>query len=223
MKLSNLGDGFAKQLQVNLQLIGGFSKESSTDSGRLFCERVQEIVEETAKREFEPIRRTGLVELCSAIEYQFKVTIVEWAEANSKVLTGLENVKVRLPAEALLEGSQRERLHALVDWIYQDVSSANGHLKKICAIVGKHLKSKSDLFSKSLSEVKQEVFDQAFVVRNCLVHDGGIVNSRVSKILHQKIGDELHLSKTTMSAFLSEVEKVSDAIFRVSVDGSILD
>ena len=110
-----------------------------------------------------------------------KNILVQWMEPTGKWVKALDSARIRFKATDFLLASERERKFAIADELGNAGAATNGYFEKIEKLFSLHLPLFSKEFAKLNLDVSRADFNTAFVVRNCLIHDGGLANYQVAQ------------------------------------------
>ena len=209
-------------VQVQFQINNRFEKQGEPSAYETAAERVMEIAHELSENDFQLLRRSSLVGICSAFEHLVKSLIVEWAELEPDKVNGLDTIRLSVQASDFLESDLRDRLFLVADRIYLDTSTNRGHLEKVRLIVGNHLPQQTRRFESKMQEVPKNDFNQAFLVRNCIVHHGACVNRQLSRQPGFELGNPVEISAAMLGRYFSAIQKAGDALADCSFLANVL-
>ena len=158
----------------------------------------------TARREFDDdfvrLRRATLVAICSAFEYLIKAAYVDQASSDpTEAGRRLDNVNVKLWASEVVGLDATERWYLVADRLFD-------HLGEKARGVGDRARRMLIEFApadpvrtkgveEAFSGPRLRKLNEAFLVRNCLVHNGGRVNAALSRASGRAYGDLLVLDR----------------------------
>ena len=175
---------------------------------------VQECAQEERLSDFETVRKSALVSGCSALEHLFKAFFVEWAEFDQSKVDAALSRQVRISGQEYLSQEPRDRLFILADKIYQDMPGKS-QLDRMTAYVKEMVPHTSDEFIQSVAKLNARNFNEAFAVRNCLVHHGARVNQLLSKFPNFELGESIKLTPEMIGRYFAALFAVSDALSTV--------
>lgn len=137
--------------------------------------------------QFATLRGLTLVSACGALEYLLKATFVDLAATDLGAATKrINSLKLRLPAADVLGLQPVEQWHQIADAallsLGQDFPRMHSRASALLLKYAPNPWGEDDHrhLSGALTEPKQRLLDEAFLVRNCLVHGGGKVSSTLA-------------------------------------------
>jgi hypothetical protein len=162
----------------------------------------------TARREFEDdfvrLRRSTLVSMCSAFEYVVKATYVDQASSDP-VEAGrrLEGVNVKLRASEVVGLDATERWYLVADRLFDHLGEASNIRLRGFGERARRLLTEFVPSDKARTKGIEEAFhgetlarlNEAFLVRNCFVHNGGRVNNALASEAGKVRGEMLVLDR----------------------------
>jgi hypothetical protein len=175
----------------------------------------------TAERErgLETMRRLTLVSVCGALEYLVKAVLVDQAaidpDAASSLLT---KAKVKLNASEVLGLTSLEQWFVIADRLYEQLAEPYPltHERSVRMLtefapfpLGEDQKAH---VVKALTKDQIRCFNEAFLVRNCLVHNGGKVNSPLARFARKQRGDLIVLDSKYGTPLLNSIGKFATTI-----------
>ena len=149
--------------------------------------------------------------MCAALESLMKNILVQCMEPRGNWVKTLDSVKIRFKATDFLLASERERKFVIADELWKDGTAANGHFEKVEKLFSLHLPHFSKEFAKLTSDVSSADFNMAFVVRNCLVHDGGLANNQVAQHTEFAVGEKIILPNVLAGRLFNAIEGTGNA------------
>lgn len=179
--------------------------------------RAIDVASDLVSSNFQVLRRSSLISLCAALEHLLKSVLVEWSEFAPEKIAGLEQVKISIHASDFLEAEQRDRLFLVADKLYQDASSAKSYFEKLRAIFRTHLPDQTAALAIELKNISENDVNEAFLIRNCLVHHGAKVSRFLSSRTEMEHGSPIILSAKSLGRYFDAIEKLADAVVSCSV------
>ena len=199
------------KLQALLAVKTSFSASVDKEAIDRFVARIMENAEGHSDQGFHTFRATALISMCAALESLIKNILVQWMDPTGQQVKALDSTKIRFKATDLLLASERERKFADADVLWKDGSAANGHFEKVEKLFSLHLPHSSKEFTKSTSDISRADFNTAFVVRNCLVHDGGLANNQVAQHTKFAVGEKIILTNVFAGRLFKAIEGTGSA------------
>lgn len=216
--MANDPDGAAK-LGVQLQMKQGFRKHGTTYNST--AETVFDWVSSERGRDFATLRRSSLVAACAAFENVAKSFFVEWVEWDSTSVEGALSRRVSLHGDELLL-DERDRLFIFADSLYKEAKGKT-FSEKLNAFVREVIPKKYNLFATEMEKVASERFDEAFLIRNCIVHRGGNADRRLAAKIGVAEGAEIELSGNRMQGLLGALIGAASALVSRSPVSDVMD
>ena len=204
-------DASKEKLRTLLAIKTSFSPNVDKEAIDGFVARIMENAEVHSDRGFHTFRATSLVSMCAALETLMKNILVQWMEPTGKWVKALDSAKIRFKATDFLLASERERKFAIADELWNAGAATNGHFEKIEKLFSLHLPLFSKEFAKLNSGVSRADFNTAFVVRNCLVHDGGLANSHVTQHTEFEVGERIVLTNVFAGRLFNAIQATAGA------------
>jgi hypothetical protein len=168
-------------------------------------------------RSFTTYRKFVLISACAAMEHLWKATFVEATLRDSGVLAELD-VKLTLAPADVIGLTDEEKLFAVADELYRSPSRHRknwSHFDRFDYLVASLLPlsaSRRLEVQAWLKETDKELFNEAFQVRNRLVHGGGLADRRLGARLNFQTGEDVALTPSAVDGYLSNFEYVGTAL-----------
>jgi len=203
----------AALLEAQLKLNAGFVQNATKASSSNAADRAIEVARNLVESDFQVLRRSGLIGLCASLEHLVKCIIVEWSELAPQKVHGLEHLKISLQASDFLEADQRDRFFLIADKIYQEAQSSRGHADKIRNIMRTNLPDQYDIFKSEASAINELDLNEAFLVRNCLVHHGAKVNRPLAKLDGFELGAPITITAKSLGRYFEAIDQMGSSLF----------
>lgn len=178
----------------------------STDTFDSYRERAQGVLESIAAerdRDFQVIRGSALTAACAAFEYAVKATLVSQAELCPSDVSGLPSI---------------EQQFANADQLFRQLAK-NSNLKamhkRVRQLVLEHAKLTDEhkaAFAKVVDTIDGERLDEGFLVRHCLVHNGGRVSTDLARIPGYEVGCAIEFGAGDVDRMLDPMRAVVRAL-----------
>lgn len=203
-------------LATNVRLRKGLDTVSA-DSAIHHAVAMRETMEAEKGRNFEVIRGSALIAVCGAFEYLLKATFVDQALSDPKAAATLLSAakhKISLTdflgttpieqwyliAESLLVSfTERSRLLQAERWLMEYI-----HLPDRDMLIPR--------FQKVFNELDRSKFDEAFLIRSCLVHNGGRVDRSLALQTRRVQGARIGLGDGTLGPLLAPLQTLADQL-----------
>ena len=180
------------------------------------------------ERDFETLRRVTLVSLCGALEYLIKAVIVDQAAYDiGKATKLLIKKNVKLSASEVMGLTPTEQWFTVADRLYDALSESDPLMYPRAVRLlneftflpfGKDQQSHIDTI---LNADESRLLNEAFLVRNCLVHNGGRVSSALSRFSGLKRSDLIELDRRYGSSLLKTIRKFAIGLNSVWLAGAL--
>ena len=180
------------------------------------AEAMLESMLEEQKRGYEVIRGAALTAACGAFEYLVQAAFVSQAAADpGEAAKRFADSKIKLLASDVLGTSEREQWYAIADELFEHAGKTH---KSMCKRVENYLIGYTYLFEpeKDAARIRRDFealdgrsFDEAFLVRNCLVHNGGRVSSQLAKHSGRLMGQPIEFDKAMLGRLLKPIRDIA--------------
>lgn len=141
---------------------------------------------EEGARGYEVIRGSALIAACGAFEYLIKAVFVDQATIQpDKAADLLTGTKIRMPASDVLGLPLVEQWYAIADELFKLPADGqmHGRVKRMLSeyVYLPQGAEQRLLLVEALADVDIHKFNEAFLIRNCLVHNGGRVSLELAR------------------------------------------
>ena len=175
----------AAQFQMRLRADPKYTADSLAE----VSDRILENIDTEANGGFAVMRQSALVGSCASFEYLVKAFFVDGAlAAPALAAEKLSTLRIRLDAAEVLGLEQVEQWFAIADRLMEDVGKAHPTMSaRIQRFLLDHTHlPNGELHRKEIRQTFDELdnrcFNEAFLVRNCVVHNGGRTDSRLARL-----------------------------------------
>lgn len=206
-------------IAASVRLRKGMSPELSAEQVDGHATLVLDILAAERKRDFDVVRASALVAVCGAFEYLVKATFVDQAAGDRQQAAGLlAKTRLRVAATDVLGVSVSEQWFAIADRLFEHLSEAHPQmhdrvqkflLNFTCMPYGD---SQKKPLKDVLDRVDSSKFNEAFLVRNCLVHNGGRVSTQLARVARLTVGDPISLSRPDLQPMLLPIRELAQAL-----------
>lgn len=219
VNLVAVSPGIEHQLAAQVAVHRGIRAKAS----RARLEAAAETLIDAARVErdsgFQALRGATLVAACGALEYLVKATLVDQASHDPhKVAALLADLKVSLSASDVLGLTQIEQWRAVADEVFIKLGAQTKamHARMMRMLTEFSLldmgEPQSQQIRKFLSPEEVRRFNEAYLVRHCLVHNGQRVSSPLARVRGYRLGDVVELEAKRVAPLLSALQKMADGI-----------
>lgn len=194
LKIVSRQQDYVENIQVLMHQKNSFDPQKVE---KITPELIRGIMEGAGKiesEEFSLLCRNTLVALCGGLESLVKDYVAAYFLHEPERLRHFDGRSFRLPISSVIFGTDEERARVLVDELYRDEGAKQGHARRFLRLLG-YLDPKWD--TKTASKVSSDL-DEAYEVRNAIVHHGGRVDQRLaSKVssLDLEVGSPIDLNE----------------------------
>ncbi len=204
IKIVSRQDPLAENILALLHTKHHFTPERIKGITLNLVKRLIDDAKQTEHEEFFLICRNTLVALCGGLENLVKDVVAQELLENPSFLEKLGKRQLRIPASDLLAGTDEERARLLVDTLYFEESTKNGHVEKFMRLF-EYIDRKGEM---EVEEKVKSAIDEAFEVRNVIVHRGSKVDKRLKdrvKNFDQEIGEFVNLRNARFQSYRSAI------------------
>lgn len=191
-------------------------KSPDGDSYFRRAQRMSEAMAAERERGYQVIRGSALIAVCAAFEYLIKATFVSQAAYNPRAAAGLlANTKINMRAGDVLGMPETEQWFVIADALFTELAKSDPpmHSRVRRFLVDytylPERPTQLPAMTKALDGVVDDrKFDEAFLTRNCLVHNGGRVSTPLARFTKQPVG-ELIVFRDGVSPLLKPMAKLA--------------
>ncbi len=176
---------------------------------------VLNVVNEERDRKYEIVRSSTLIAVCGAFEYLAKAAFVDKAAMNpAEAATLLGNAKIRLAAAEVLGTPSSEQWFTIADRLFEQLAERYPRMHErlrhyLLDYAYVPHKVERNYLTKALGAADVGAFNEAFLVRNCMVHKGGRVSSQLARMTGQPAGAEIPLDKEYLTRLLGPIRELA--------------
>ena len=174
---------------------------------------------EERDRGFHVIRGSALIAACAAFEYLIKATFVSQALIRpSAAATLLADTKLKVPVSSVLGAPPMEQWFANADQLFEQMPDPPRKM---------HLRVRRFLLDYTYVENRDEdlsalrlifdtmdvaTLDEAFLTRNCLVHNGGRVSTALALQTQRPVGEPISFDARVLAPMLNPMRELAGAL-----------
>lgn len=214
-KLMLSGDHAKDQIVAHLQVSAGF--DPKTDKSRL-SDQSADLVEwanEERRTDFQGIRRAYLIGACGALEHLAKCCFVAWVEEDSEIFERIQSKRLSFSLDEYLTGESQDRAFVAADRVFQAIEIRR-HFQKFCTYVCQLVPTRYEDELASFKDVNAADFDEAFSVRNRLVHHGARADLRLGQAFSITSGQPLQVKRAHAKRYMQAMDAMAAAIAGVT-------
>lgn len=209
--IPEVSDLIRARIQVRLGVDPKYSAELLDQAAG----RVLHGLNEERDRGFETIRGSTLVAVCGAFEHLVKAAFVDQAALNpAEAAALLSKAKIRLAAAEVLGMSSSEQWFAIADRLFEQLAEPHPRMHDrlkhylLDYTYHSHQLDKGYLDGE-LGKVDADALNEAFLVRNSVVHRGGRVSSQLARVTKQPAGEAVILDKNYLRRLLAPIRALA--------------
>ena len=207
-----LGNDHAKdQIEAHLQVAAGFDPKTERSRLHKFGVELIDLAHKENETEFQGIRRAYLVNACGALENLAKCCFVSWVGEDPEVTERVQARRMSFTLSEFLYGDHQDRVFAAADRVFQEV---DGHrpFNRFCSYLRPLVPAQFADRLSSLEEINAECFNEAFLIRNRLVHHGASADVRLSKKFGISKGEPLIISRDHVAGYMRTLDAMASVI-----------
>lgn len=206
-------------LATSLRLKRGMHSADTFEAFAKGAQSIHEAMEDERDRGFRVIRGSALIAACAAFEYLVKATFVSQAAFDPAAAAQLlVDTRLKVPASDFLGAPAREQWFAIADELFEHMPTPP---RQVHQRIRRFLLEYTYVADrdKDLSEVKQ-IFErmdvaklnEAFLTRNCLVHNGGRVSSALAGHAGRSVGVPIEFEAGLLGPMLKPMRDLADTL-----------
>ena len=204
-------DGIQPRILAILKALNGFPPEKDQEHWGEFVDNLIAWAHEEQENDFQGVRRSALVSTCSALEYSAKCLFVARAELEPASLDAISTKRLSVSLGDYVSAAPRDRYFALADKLFQEVES-KWHFDKFSNFVKTIAPELHTEYIASLLGIAKNDFNEAFAVRNCVVHHGSRVSTFMSRIDGIAAGGSIRITLESQKRYARAMNSVAEAI-----------
>jgi len=174
-------------------------------------------------RGFQIMRSSTLIAACAAFEYVVKATFVKQAmddaESAASLLANIPRIKIRLDAADVLGAKETELWYTVADEIFLQLERDEQH-KSMHRRVRRFLIECTPLaadhraaLGAAIDAYDGHAFDESFLTRNSLVHNGRRVSRDLSRLTGRPMGHPVEFDNGQLDRMLAPMRSVVGQLY----------
>ncbi len=182
---------------AGLRLNRGMSLDYTSAQFDSYVAKVFADVEREKSAGYSTILSSALVAACGAFDYLLKVTFVDQALlGRGEAATLLPKRKLTLSAAEVLASPETEQWFLIADRLFEQLGEDQLPDVRVKALLGKHTylpqgAEQEQSIAEVFKKLNIEKFNDAFLIRNCIVHFGGRVNAKLAHYSGRTLGQPI--------------------------------
>lgn len=194
-------------------LTKGFTVEIDHQRLKDIAKAVSDFAVSQQKNNFQDYRHFAIVGICSALEYSLKCLFIDFAQSKKLRLERFADKSVNINAwEFVSLEREEDRLNLLADKLYQDASAKKSAFDKFKYYLSEIIGCSGSAWKEAIGKVDTDKFNEAFLVRNCIVHHGAKINSLLGKKSGFEIGSKIVIDKKLLEGYFSAIRLMGDSL-----------
>lgn len=194
-----------------------------TDTKEAVAEAAAMVLEAASKEregEFQVVRSQALMAMCAAVEHLVKATVVDRAEEDlASAAALLARSKIKVPAHEVLASDGKELRFSVVDALLKSLGETEPlAYPRMVKLLREYCHSPyADVHKKEIGSLledaaQQRQFNEAFLVRNCLVHNGGRVSATLSHFTKELRGSAIALDNARTTTLMRSLRDFATSL-----------
>lgn len=204
-------------ISTSVRLRLGMTPDLTSERADDHADQILETLAAEKARDYEVIRGSALVAVCGAFEYLVKATFVDQAAcAPQQAAALLAKSKIRLSANEVLGTSVSEQWFAIADRLFEQMAESHPQMyqrvQRLLLDFTAVDQAQTNMLRKSFKRADPKKFNEAFLVRNCLVHNGGRVGAQLARASGLSVGDPISLARPRLQVMLRPIRELAQAL-----------
>ena len=206
-------------LATSLRLKRGMQSTDTSESLARGAQSIHEAMVDERDRGFRVIRGSALITACAAFEYLVKATFVSQAAFDPTAAAGLlVDTRLKVPASDVLGAPATEQWFAIADQLFEQMPSPPRQMHQRVrrflleyTYVADRDRDLSDVM-RIFEDMDSAKLDEAFLIRNCLVHNGGRVSSALARHTRRPVGVLIEFEAGLLGPILKPMRDLADTL-----------
>lgn len=208
-------DEIEPKILAYLQGAHGFPPDQTPEQWGDYVSDLIAWAHDERKTEFQGTRRSAVVATCSALENSAKCLFVARAELDPTTLESIATKRVSVSVSDYVNLAERDRYFALADKLFQDTDS-KWHFDKFSNYVKLIAPEMHANFDAQTKDIEKTDFNEAFSVRNCIVHHGARATKALSTFAQFPIGTDVRITVDSQKRYLKAMRAFAGAIANIT-------
>ena len=205
----------AIQLRMRLRADPKYTNESLMTRAEL----ILETIDAEADSGFITLKESALVSACSSFEYLVKAFFVDCAlKGPVEAAAMLASLRVRLDVSDVLGLPLAEQWFAIADRVFEELGKAHPTMSSRVQhflLEHTHLPEgelrRADMRA-AFEGLDRRKFNEAFLLRNCIVHNGGRANTMFARASGSQIGSAIGFKNGYVRELLDPIKQVAQQL-----------
>ena len=213
--LPDSNEHVASALRMRLRADPKYTNESLMTAADL----ILETIDAEANIGFITLKESALVSACSSFEYLVKAFFVDCAlKGPVEAAAMLASLRVRLDVSDVLGLPLAEQWFAIADRVFEELGKAHPTMSSRVQhflLEHTHLPEgelrRADMRA-AFEGLDCRKFNEAFLLRNCIVHNGGRANTMFARASRTKIGSAIGFKNRYVSELLKPIKQIAQQL-----------
>jgi hypothetical protein len=216
LKIVSRQQDYVENIKVLMHQKNNFDPKRIKEITSDFIQRIMENAGETERGEFYLLCQNTLVALCGGLENLVKDFVAAAFLFEPELMRKLEDRSIRFSVSSVIFGTDDERSRLLVDELYREEGARHGQFHRFFRLLD-YIDSgvfKGHWDKKQVSAISSDI-DEAYEVRNAIVHHGGKIDQRLaSRIpsLASVAGSTIVLDSQRFQRYRNAINKFSQQL-----------
>ena len=213
-------------IKAGIRLRRGMDPRLSEEKIDEYVREMFEAIEADRRLGYEIIRGSALIAACGAFEYVLKATFVCQAKLEPAQAARLWSSKVPRPAPEPAALDEMEQWFDIADQLLKKLTSEAKMHQRAKRFLHDYTflplgREQEQIIERKFAELDADKFDEAFLIRHCLVHNGGRVNLRLSQCTDRGYGEPIEFQRNFLTPFMAQMRSLVGALDEVWILGQI--
>ena len=171
------------------------------------------IVQKEVDEDFPVLRESALVNVCASFEYLLKAFFVDGALQDEVAAAArIASLRVKVRAEEVLGTPRPEVWFEIADQAFKVVGQDTTMSARTRRFLLEHTYlgewDRKDI-EKAFDELDAKTFNEAFLVRNCVVHNGGRNSAVLARVNGSSAGAEIRFEGGFVTRLITPIKKIA--------------
>jgi hypothetical protein len=207
-------ENIAASLLVRLKADPRYTEELRIEA----AEKVLGIIDDEAKRGFLSLRESALVNVCGSFEYLLKAFFVHGAlEDEGTASAKIATLRLKINAGDALGVPRPELWFDVADQVLEVLGQGSAMSVRTKKFLVEHTNIPVGLFDRSdlekvFEQLDARTFNEALLVRNCVVHNGSRYSAALARAQNKTPGAQIDFSVGYVARFIKPIKDIADQL-----------
>ena len=211
LKIVSRQQDYVENVMVLMHQKNGFDPEKVAKITPAFIRELMASAGKTESDGFSILCRSTLVALCGGLENFIKDYVAANILSDPAHCRNLNGRSFKVPASSLVLSTDEERVAFVVDELYRDEGTKTGHTNLFLRLL-EYVDQRRNL--DTVIEMRTDL-DEAYVVRNAIVHNGGRIDQRLASKVPRfapEVGNTIQMNEQTFRRYRNALLKFAGQI-----------